>query len=55
MPDPRQHIGDLDHYEALQSHRQAIADLTAMYGVDFNDLLIAHDAWSSSPRPRLPH
>lgn len=39
-----QHIGDLDHYEALKSFQQTIADLTAMYEVDADELLIAHDA-----------
>src|SRR5579875_1064519 len=39
-----QHVGDLNHYEALKSHQQTIADLTGMYDVDCDDLLIAHDA-----------
>ena len=39
-----QHVGDLDHYEALKSFQRTIADLTGMYDVDFDDLLVAHDA-----------
>ena len=39
-----QHIGDLDQYEALKSFQETIADLTAMYDIDFDDLLVAHDA-----------
>lgn len=39
-----QHIGDLDHYEAFQSLRETIADLTAMYAVRIEDALLAHDA-----------
>src|SRR5205823_11939844 len=38
-----QHIGDLDHYEALKSFRETIQDLVSMYEVDWNDLLILHD------------
>jgi hydrogenase maturation protein HypF len=39
-----QHIGDLDHFEALKSFQRTIADLTAMYEVDFDELLVVHDA-----------
>jgi len=39
-----QHIGDLDHYQALQSFRGAIQDLTSMYEVDWESMLIVHDA-----------
>jgi hydrogenase maturation protein HypF len=39
-----QHIGDLDHYEAFQSFRETIADLTAMYEVNISRAVIAHDA-----------
>jgi hydrogenase maturation protein HypF len=39
-----QHIGDLDHYEALKSFQETIQDLVSMYEVDWKDLLIIHDA-----------
>lgn len=39
-----QHIGDLEHYASLESFRQAIADLMAMYEVSFEETLVAHDA-----------
>ena len=39
-----QHIGDLDHYSASQAFEQTIRDLTSMYEVDFDELLVAHDA-----------
>ncbi len=39
-----QHIGDLDHYSSLEAFKQAIRDLTSMYEVDFDRLVIAHDA-----------
>jgi hydrogenase maturation protein HypF len=39
-----QHIGDLDHFEALKSFEKTIQDLVAMYEVDWKDLLIIHDA-----------
>jgi hydrogenase maturation protein HypF len=39
-----QHIGDLDHYEALTSFRETIQDFVSMYEVDWHDLLIAYDA-----------
>jgi hydrogenase maturation protein HypF len=38
-----QHIGDLEQYEASQAFRETVRDLTAMYEVDWNDLLVAHD------------
>ncbi len=38
-----QHIGDLEHYEALESFRQTVSDLVSMYEIDFQDLLVAHD------------
>lgn len=38
-----QYIGDLDHFQALQSFEQTIADLIAMYEVGWNDVLVAHD------------
>ena len=39
-----QHIGDLDHYGALTSFKETIADLCAMYEVAPDDLLVVHDA-----------
>lgn len=38
-----QHIGDLDDYESLRAFEQTIEDLTAMYEVDRNHLLVACD------------
>ena len=39
-----QHIGDLDHYGAFRAFEQTIRDLTAMYEVNWTDMLIVHDA-----------
>jgi hydrogenase maturation protein HypF len=39
-----QHIGDLAQYQSFESFRQTIQDLTKMYEVDWNEVLIAHDA-----------
>ncbi|MDQ6930181.1 MAG: carbamoyltransferase HypF [Candidatus Eremiobacteraeota bacterium] len=39
-----QHIGDLAHYSSLQSFKDTISDLCAMYEVPPDDLLVAHDA-----------
>lgn len=39
-----QHIGDLDHFSALVSFKETIADLCRMYEVAANDLIVAHDA-----------
>ena len=38
-----QHIGDLDHYEALESFEQTIHDLVSMYEVNWDDLIVVHD------------
>jgi hydrogenase maturation protein HypF len=38
-----QHIGDLRHYEALRAFRETIQDLLAMYEVDTDELVVAHD------------
>ncbi len=38
-----QHIGDLEHYEAFRAFQQTISDLVAMYHVDWDELLVAHD------------
>ena len=39
-----QHIGDLSDYRSLRAFRETIDDLVAMYGVDWNDLVIVHDS-----------
>jgi hydrogenase maturation protein HypF len=39
-----QHIGDLDQFESLQAFRETIDDLTSMYEVPLQDLIVAHDA-----------
>jgi hydrogenase maturation protein HypF len=38
-----QHVGDLRHYEALKAFRETIQDLLAMYEVDVDELVVAHD------------
>jgi hydrogenase maturation protein HypF len=38
-----QHIGDLNHYQALASFEETVKDLVSMYEVPWEDLLIAHD------------
>ena len=39
-----QHIGDLDHFGAFKSFEETIRDLTAMYEVNWDDLVVVHDA-----------
>ncbi len=39
-----QHIGDLDHYPSFRAFQQTICDLISMYEVDWDELLVAHDA-----------
>jgi hydrogenase maturation protein HypF len=39
-----QHIGDLDHYESFQAFRETIGDLTSMYEVPMEELIVARDA-----------
>ena len=39
-----QHIGDLDHYEAFRAFQETIRDLTSMYEVRLEDVLLVHDA-----------
>lgn len=39
-----QHIGDLDHQDARRAYRETIADLLAMYEVQWEDLVVVHDA-----------
>lgn len=38
-----QHIGDLEHYDAFRAFQETISDLVAMYEVDWDELLVAHD------------
>ena len=39
-----QHIGDLEHFQSLQSFQQTIEDLISMYEVRRDELLVVHDA-----------
>jgi hydrogenase maturation protein HypF len=39
-----QHIGDLDQFECLQAFRETIEDLTSMYEIDRQEMIVAHDA-----------
>ena len=39
-----QHIGDLDDYESRRAFEETIRDLLAMYEVDAESLVVAHDA-----------
>jgi hydrogenase maturation protein HypF len=39
-----QHIGDLEHYQAFRAFEETIRDLTSMYEVRWDDLLVVHDA-----------
>ena len=39
-----QHIGDLDHLEAFRAFEETIRDLTSMYEVRWEDVLLVHDA-----------
>ena len=38
-----QHLGDLEQWEVRQAFRETVADLTAMYRVDPDELLVVHD------------
>jgi hydrogenase maturation protein HypF len=38
-----QHIGDLEHYQALRAFEETANDLISMYEVRWEDLLVAHD------------
>ena len=39
-----QHIGDLEHYEAIRAFEDTIEDLLSMYRIERRDLLVVHDA-----------
>ena len=39
-----QHVGDLDHYESFVAFQETIQDFVTMYGVRWEDLLLAYDA-----------
>ncbi len=39
-----QHIGDLDHFGAFKAFQETIRDLTAMYEVNWDELVVVHDA-----------
>jgi hydrogenase maturation protein HypF len=39
-----QHIGDLSHYQASRAFQETVNDLIAMYEVDWDDVLVLHDA-----------
>ena len=39
-----QHIGDLDHYQSFRAFQQTIEDLTSMYRLRADDLLVVHDS-----------
>src|SRR5580765_3109633 len=39
-----QHIGDLDHYDARRAFGETIDDLLAMYNVQWQDVVMVHDA-----------
>ncbi len=38
-----QHIGDLDHYQAFRAYEETVKDLTSMYDVRWEDLVVVHD------------
>lgn len=38
-----QHIGDLEHFSAFEAFQTTIRDLTQMYEVDWDKLLVVHD------------
>jgi len=38
-----QHIGDLAHYEAFRAFRETVSDLTSMYEINRDDLIVVHD------------
>ena len=39
-----QYIGDLEHYQAFQAFQETIRDLMSMYEVNWDDVLLVHDA-----------
>jgi hydrogenase maturation protein HypF len=38
-----QHLGDLDHYDACRAFQETVRDLTAMYEIDWQRVVVAHD------------
>jgi hydrogenase maturation protein HypF len=38
-----QHIGDLEHYEALAAFKETIRDFISMYGLNEHELTVVHD------------
>jgi hydrogenase maturation protein HypF len=38
-----QHLGDLSNYDAFRAFQETVRDLTAMYEVDWGELLVVHD------------
>ncbi|HEX3557172.1 MAG TPA: carbamoyltransferase HypF [Thermoanaerobaculia bacterium] len=38
-----QHLGDLGNYDAFRAFQETVRDLTAMYEVEWSELLIVHD------------
>ncbi|MFY9825892.1 MAG: carbamoyltransferase HypF, partial [Thermoanaerobaculia bacterium] len=38
-----QHLGDLGNFDAFRAFQETVRDLTAMYEVDWNELLVVHD------------
>jgi hydrogenase maturation protein HypF len=38
-----QHIGDLDQYESLKSYKETVRDLSSMYELDWEKLIVVHD------------
>jgi hydrogenase maturation protein HypF len=38
-----QHLGDLDHYESRRAFQETVEELTAMYEVDWDDVMLVRD------------
>ena len=53
-----QHIGDLEHYQALRAFDETVHDLISMYDVRLSDLLVVHDChpqyFSTTHALRIP-
>lgn len=39
-----QHVGDLEHYDAYESFKATIADLSELYEIQADETIVAHDA-----------